>query len=88
MAVIIRAALASANRAYPVFSHKLGTWGAYAVAACNLASLGLLYVPTGTWSPSSVSNLALQIGSVYVWISLTAVSLLRLQSATRTRNLR
>ncbi|MFD8982930.1 hypothetical protein [Streptomyces sp. NPDC059564] len=71
------AALAVANRSFPLLPRALGGWGAAAVAAVNLVCVGALFVPTGPWGPSGVYITFIAEGAAEGWILVTAVYLLR-----------
>lgn len=77
LAAMTWAALATANHAHPVLPPALGTWGAATVSACNTASLCLLYVSTGPWSPSSILWFVLQGLPTFGWTLIAAMYLLR-----------
>ncbi|MFE5853482.1 hypothetical protein ACFQ61_09750 [Streptomyces sp. NPDC056500] len=77
LAAMTWAAIAVANHRHAVLPPALGTRGAAVVSACNAATVGLLYVSTGPWSPGSVLWFGLQGLPTFGWTLIAAVFLLR-----------
>lgn len=64
-----------ANRACPILPPSLGVWGAAAVAAVNVLSVGTLFIHTGKWSAGSIYGFGVTAGISYLWVALSAIAL-------------
>ncbi|AOK29728.1 MULTISPECIES: hypothetical protein [Burkholderia] len=65
---MVWAAIASANRHYPLLPRWLGNDAALVVAAANFVAIFCIFIPTGHWSPASSFAFLAQEGITCVWI--------------------
>jgi hypothetical protein len=74
---VVWAAIAIANRKYPLLPRLLGEWSAIAVSAINATSTVYpLFIYTGPWTGGSIGHYGIQAVSTYLWVAATAVTFL------------
>ncbi|WP_172387776.1 hypothetical protein [Streptomyces sp. MNP-20] len=84
MLAIACAAVYLSNRQYTVLPPALGGWSAAAVAAVSAGfSFESVFVRTGSWSVGSLYWVLAVCGTVFAWMAVTGITLLRAAHATR-----